>query len=62
LLPYSYIISSGLVVDTSSPVASGGYADVYKGIYKGVAVAVKVLRIRQMDEDDQNRITQVRKC
>jgi predicted unusual protein kinase regulating ubiquinone biosynthesis (AarF/ABC1/UbiB family) len=59
LLPDSHNISSGLVVDTDSPVASGGYADVYKGIHKGVVVAVKVLRRGQMDEDDLLKIKKV---
>jgi hypothetical protein len=59
LLPDSHNISSGLVVDTSSPVASGGYADVYKGIHQGVFVAVKVLRRGQMDEEDLNKIKKV---
>jgi hypothetical protein len=52
LLPDSHNISSGLVVDTSTPVAAGGYADVYKGVHQGVFVAVKVLRRGQMDEED----------
>ena len=60
LLPDSHNISDGLVVDTSSPVASGGYADVYKGVYKGLFVAVKVLRRCQIDEDDLNKIKKVR--
>jgi len=59
LLPDSHNISNGLVVDTSSPVAAGGYADVYKGIHKGVFVAVKVLRRGQMSEDDLIKLKKV---
>jgi hypothetical protein len=60
LLPDSHNISTGLVVDTGSLVASGGYADVYKGLYKGSLVAVKVLRRGQMNEDDLIKIKKVR--
>jgi hypothetical protein len=58
LLPDSHNISTGLVVDTT-PVAAGGYADVYKGVHQGVFVAVKVLRRSQMNEEDLKKIKKV---
>jgi hypothetical protein len=59
LLPDSHTISTGLVVDTTTPVAAGGYADVYKGVHQGVFVAVKVLRRSQMNDDELKKIKKV---
>ncbi|PCH36149.1 kinase-like protein, partial [Wolfiporia cocos MD-104 SS10] len=50
LLPSSYTIHAGnkqdqLAKESSHPVASGGFADVWRGKYKGQTAAIKVFRI-----------------
>ena len=45
LLPASHIIPEKLIKTTEHPVASGGYGDVWEGIYNGRRVAIKALRV-----------------
>jgi hypothetical protein len=51
LLPKSHEISDGLEIISPSPVAGGGFADVYKGSYNGLPVAIKMLRITVTEKD-----------
>ena len=52
-LPSSYVIEDGIVTEGSRACAFGGVADVWKGRYNGKLVAIKALRIRwsQVEED-----------
>jgi hypothetical protein len=51
LLPGSHVISDGLELTDDSPVAHGGFANVYQGSYKGRLVALKALKLlSQADE------------
>jgi hypothetical protein len=52
LLPESYVISDGLEITNPEPVASGRFADVYQGIYKGRSVAIKTLRLPDVEEQE----------
>lgn len=55
ILPTSHIISEGLVITTERPITSGGFADVFRGTWKGVLVAIKVFRILSTDRLDKMR-------
>ena len=44
-LPRSYIITDGLVRIGEYPIGCGGYSDVWRGVYQGSKVAIKVLRV-----------------
>jgi len=48
-LPISYLLSDKYHV-SESPRASGGFADVRMGVFKGKDVAVKSLRVSEMDD------------
>ena len=52
LLPTSHIIPGELIQTTEYPVASGGFGDVWEGIYNEKPVAIKVFRVYK-DEDVQ---------
>jgi len=52
LLPNSHVISDGLEITSSSPVASGAFADVYQGTYRGRSVAIKTLRLPEVGEQE----------
>jgi len=52
LLPTSHIIPGKLIQTAGSPVARGGFGDVWEGIYNDKRVAIKALRIYK-DEDVQ---------
>ena len=57
-LPESYMLSSKF--DTSGKIiASGGFADVRMGVFKGKDVAVKTLRVSP--KDDRAKMRRVRK-
>ncbi|KAF9643599.1 kinase-like protein [Thelephora ganbajun] len=49
LLPASHIIPEGLTQTTENPVASGGFGDVWEGIYNDKRVAIKALRVYMVD-------------
>jgi hypothetical protein len=49
-LPDSHMISSGLEVTSTLPVACSCYAEVHKGSHNGQAVAIKTLRVASADE------------
>ena len=49
LLPASHIIPESFVQTTEHPVASGGFGDVWEGIYNGERVAIKALRVYKND-------------
>ena len=44
-LPGSTVLSAGLTRCGNLAVASGGLADVWRGEYQGVSVAIKALRV-----------------
>ena len=45
LLPTSHVIPGRFIQTTEYPVFSGGYADVWEGIYNNKRVAIKALRV-----------------
>jgi serine/threonine protein kinase len=55
LLPSSYMLSEGLTKIGNLPIASGGFADVWKGLYKDHGVAIKSLRVYDMSKFDDIR-------
>ena len=57
LPPTSHIIPQKFVQTTGQPVTSGGFGDVWEGIYNGKRVAIKALRVHK--EDDVRRIKKV---
>lgn len=57
-LPDSYLLSANFDL-SGMPCASGGFADVRMGVFKGKDVAVKSLRV--VDGDDKARIRKVGK-
>ena len=50
LLPNSHIIPEKLIQTSEVAVASGGYGDVWEGIYNDKRVAIKALRIYRVDD------------
>ena len=56
-LPKSYLLSDKFDL-SGMPCASGGFADVRMGVFKGKDVAVKSLRTSEVD--DKGRIRKVR--
>jgi len=50
LLPLSHIIPKKLIQTSEVAVASGGYGDVWEGIYNDKRVAIKALRIYKVDD------------
>jgi len=50
MLPSSHMLSNGLDKSGNTPVASGGFADVWKGSYYDRIVAIKALRIYNNDD------------
>ena len=50
-VPESYLVDkfSGLKVE-EAVIASGGFADIRKGIYKGMNVAVKTIRVSEQPD------------
>ena len=52
IIPASVLIR-GLSLIESQPVSGGGFADIYRAMYRGQEVALKHLRVRQ-DQDSQN--------
>jgi len=53
VLPSSHIISDGLRKSGDSPVAFGGFADVWEGTFAGEKVCVKVLRVYNANTNNQ---------
>ncbi|KAG6817813.1 hypothetical protein H0H87_003221 [Tephrocybe sp. NHM501043] len=51
ILPASVLIR-GLTLINNQPVSGGGFADIYRALYRGQEVALKHLRVRQ-DQDSQ---------
>ena len=56
-LPASHIISENLIRTSEEPVASGGYGDVWEGIYNDKRVAIKALRLYR--DDDVRKVLKV---
>lgn len=56
-LPASHIISENLIRTSEEPVASGGYGDVWEGIYNDKRVAIKALRVYR--DDDVRKVSKV---
>jgi len=56
-LPASHIISENLIRTSEEPVASGGYGDVWEGIYNDKPVAIKTLRVYR--DDDVRKVSKV---
>ena len=56
-LPASHIISEDLIRTSEEPVASGGYGDVWEGIYNDKRVAIKALRVYR--DDDVRKVSKV---
>jgi hypothetical protein len=50
VLPTSHTLSDKIKVTSDGPHASGGFADVWIGTYKGQGVAIKALRTRGADD------------
>jgi len=48
-LPPSYVITDELRQIGEHPCGKGGYADVWRGVYRGSWVAVKALRLNSKD-------------
>ena len=57
LLPASHIIPKGLIQTTEYPIASGGFGDIWEGIYDEKRVAIKALRVYK--EDDIRKVRKV---
>jgi len=53
VLPSSHIISDGLRKTSDNPVAYGGFADVWEGKLGDERVCIKVLRVYNMDTNNQ---------
>lgn len=51
IIPASVLIR-GLTLIETQPVSGGGFADIYRAMYRGQEVALKHLRVRQ-DQDSQ---------
>ncbi|KAG6820841.1 hypothetical protein H0H93_010668 [Arthromyces matolae] len=51
IIPASVLIR-GLTLTDNQPVSGGGFADIYRAVYRGQEVALKHLRVRQ-DQDSQ---------
>jgi serine/threonine protein kinase len=51
IIPASVLIR-GLTLIENTPVSGGGFADIYRAVYRGQEVALKHLRVRQ-DHDSQ---------
>ena len=49
LLPTSYTIRENLIQTTENPIDSGGFGDVWEGIYNNKRVAIKALRAYKED-------------
>jgi len=56
-LPVSHIIPEKLIQTSEVAVASGGYGDVWEGIYNDKPVAIKALRIYK--DDDVRKVAKV---
>ena len=57
LLPTSHIIPGQLIQTTEHPVASGGFGDVWEGIYNDKWVAIKALRVYEGDMQKVKKVT-----
>ena len=55
LLPSSHIIPGQFIQTTEHPVASGGFGDVWEGIYNDKRVAIKVPRPYRGDNEQKLR-------
>lgn len=56
-VPISHIIPEKLIQTSEFPIASGGYGDVWEGIYNDKRVAIKALRIYK--DDDVRKVAKV---
>ena len=56
ILPSSHIISGGLTKLGDYPVASGGFAEVWEGMYKKTKVCIKCPRINTRDRQDIEKV------
>jgi hypothetical protein len=54
-LPPSLFLS-GVEIATRDPDAVGGFADIFRGTYQGVAVAIKRLRLSTAGRDDIHKV------
>jgi hypothetical protein len=52
-LPSSHLLTDQLSKSGSAPVAGGGFGDVWEGMYNDRQVAIKVLRMYQVDEPEK---------
>ena len=58
LLPTSHIIHEEIIRTTEHPVASGGFGDVWEGIYNDKRVAMKALRVyKKEDVQEVKKVT-----
>jgi hypothetical protein len=48
LYPKHFVLEDVTLVDTE-PVTDGGFADIYKGTYKGQVVCLKTIRVSQAE-------------
>ena len=56
-LPVSHIISQKLIQTSETAVASGGFGDVWEGIWNDKRVAIKALRVYK--DDDIRKVVKV---
>ena len=55
-LPSSYVIAGELKKIGEPPSGSGGYANVWCGMYRGSKVAIKVLHVSAVDPASVERV------
>ena len=59
ILPVSHILDQELTKTNELPYANGGFADVYRGLYKGNQVAIKSLRISSQDDPEKVKMVKI---
>jgi serine/threonine protein kinase len=59
MLPTSHILAEGIETIGNKPYNSGGFADVWRGRFKGRDVAIKVLKIYATSSEDLVKVNKV---